>query len=576
MIKSVFYAFFVSAIMFSTGSNLFGQALSFQDSHQQYKSNFDGGNLAGKEEVLFKSAFSNPSVNQFDKGCNQANLNSGKFSSEIKPSDRAIFCEALQEVANQLNNNNWSDQLQWELQQIWSVFISEDIKIHPMKKGVSSRIAASAEAFIPNSTKSGFHGKLYLRPDSAQSSQFFIVAMHELRHVYDFYNVWKTRGGITKAELEKRGFRLMGRIARETPQKESFWRLPTLWSEDWRGLSEKEINSRMESKIVRYMSKSKFYKALIQNPGKDFIGYRDQESQKASSNMAVVGAVGKGARLPYIVKTKQSKVEIAQGIQEIGFEIERAKDQKNPDEILAAALENERSLYYKMDNFVYDQDLRLKCWNKQKVRESYMQTRQVARTVVGKPLFENENIVFESRKKKLTSPSCLLNLESIDTDATETFWAAPYLSEMPIKFVNFTELDGVKVARYTVYKPSVEKFNEIVEKYPFVKPFRVFFGTIFVSVEDSQIVKFWGSSFPENTTTGQTKDGVLASYNATAIRQKLSSGIWVTTRLNTVAVANKKGKMRPFSYVVNYKNYRQATSDVLILDDEETVAGLID
>ncbi len=39
--------------------------------------------------------------------------------------------------------------------------------------------------------------------------------------------------------------------------------------------------------------------------------------------------------------------------------------------------------------------------------------------------------------------------------------------------------------------------------------------------------------------------------------------------LNTVAVANKKGKMKPFSYVVKYENYRQGVSDVVILDDIE-------
>ena len=575
MNKSVLYALFVSAIIcFSTISNVFGQAFPVRNSTQQYKSNFDGDKLLGKSNELKTLAFSNPTVFRFEEGCTTSNLNSKKFSSEIKPSDRAVFCEALQEVANQLNSNKWSEELGWELQQIWEVFNSEDIKIRPMKKGVSSRIAASAEAYIPNSTKGGFYGSLYLRPESAKSSQFFIVSMHELRHIYDFYNVWKMRGGITKAELEKRGFRLMGKIARETPQKESFWRLPRLWSEDWRELDEKEISNRMEAKIVRYMAKSRFYKNLIKYPSREVIGFKGDKPNRAFSNMAVVGAVGKGARLPYLVKTKQSKDQLAQGIQEISFEIVKAKDQKNSDEILTAALKNEKSLYYKMDNFVYDQDLRLNCWKKQKISERYMQTRQVARTEVGKPLFERENIVFQAKKKKLTSPSCLLNMDSIDTDSTETFWSAPYLDEMPIKFVNFTELDGVKVARYTVYKPSIQKFNEMAAKYPFINPFRVFFGSIFISVEDAQIVKFWGSSFPEAKTTGQTKDGVLASYNATAIRQKLSSGIWVTTKLNTVAVANKKGKMKPFSYTVDYKNYRQAATDVLILDDDETVAGL--
>ena len=64
---------------------------------------------------------------------------------------------------------------------------------------------------------------------------------------------------------------------------------------------------------------------------------------------------------------------------------------------------------------------------------------------------------------------------------------------------------------------------------------------------------------------------MIASYNATAVREKLTSGIWVTTKVDTVAVANRKGKMKPFNYIVSYKNYRQSVSDVIIFDDEEII-----
>ena len=572
MNKSVFVSFIASALIcFSATFTSIGQTAPVQNSDKNQHTT-----LSDADTELKNHEFTNPVVLRFADGCSNENLNSKKFSSDIKPADRAVFCEALQEVANQLNSNSWSDELGWELQQVWEVFNTENIKIRPMKRGVSKRIAASAEAFIPNSPNGNFYGSLYLRPESAKSSQFFMVSMHELRHIYDFYNVWKTQGGVTKAELEKRGFRLMGKIARETPQKESFHRLPSLWSEDWRNYGEKEIARRMEAKIVRYMAKSRFYKKLIENPNREVIGFKGRKAGRASSNIAVLGAVGKGPRLPYLVKTSQTKKKIDQGIQDISFDISKANDQTNPEKILDAALKNEKSLYYRMDNFVYDQDLSLKCWRKQKVSERYMRTRQVARTDAGQTLFEQQNIVFQAKKKKLRSPSCLPNFDSIDTDTTETFWSAPYLDEMPIKFVHFTELNGIKVARYTVYKPSLKKFNELAKKYPFINPFRVFFGSIFVSVDDSQIIKFWGSSFPEKGTTGRANSNVMASYNATAVRQKLASDVWVTTKLETVAVANKNGKMKPFSYVVNYKNYRQGATEVLILDDDETVAGTDD
>ncbi len=570
MIKSIFSAFLLNAVFcFLIFSNPVNGASS---------TNLDDSNrdetAVSSEKPVDKVSFANPAVKRFEDGCSDNNLDSKKLSNEIPAEDRVLFCEALQKVSDELNSVNWSNSLRKELEQIWDVFQTQDVKIQPMKKGVSKRIAASAQAFLPDSKAGHFNAVLYLRPESAKSGSFFMFSMHELRHVYDFYRVWQTQQGITKAELEKRGFRIMGRIARETPRKESFWQLPKLWDDDWKNLNEGQIRQRMEKKIVSYMAKSKFYRKLIDNPYREFIGRRNAAASSTVSNAAVEKVLGKGARLPYLVRTSQSKAKIAQGVQEISFEIQKALNVKDPKEILAAALRNEKSLYYKMDNFVYDQKLDLRCWKKQKVTENYIETRQVARTVSGKSLFENENVVFTAKKKKVKEPSCLVNIDSIDTDATETFWSAPYLDEMRIKFVHFTEVDGIGVARYTVYKPTMQKYKELAAKYPFINPFRVFFGSIFVSVEDAQIVKFWGSSFPQAETTGRSSDNVMASYNATAVREKLESGLWVTTKLDTVAVANKRGKMKPFSYVVNYQNYRQATSDVLILDDDDSVARL--
>ncbi|MCB1023446.1 MAG: hypothetical protein KDB79_03595 [Acidobacteria bacterium] len=539
----------------------------------QFSSNLTADKPASISVESKKFTFENPVLSRFESGCAAGNLNSEKFGDGISISDRAELCEAIQQIANGLNNTNWSPALRRELRDIWTVFLSQNVKIYPMKKGVSSRIAASAEAFLPNSREKGFIASLYLRPRSAKDNSFNIAAIHEIRHVYDFYTIWKDHTGITKAELEKRGFRIMGKIAKETPQNETFSRLPKLWDDAWRSLSEDSVREKVESRIIDYMSDSKFYRDLIANPNDHFVGYRSLGSAAAKIKAASMNS-GKSGRLPYIVKTRQTREEIEQNVEEIPFELEKARDAGDPAELLKAALKNEKALYYKMDNFVYDQDLDLKCWKKEKVVESYLRFSRIARDRSGKPLFDNEKVTLLAKSKGASEPSCLRDMNSIKTDATETFWSAPYLDEMPIKFVHFTELDGVKVARYTVYKPAQAKFDEMAAKYPFINPFRVFFGTIFVSVEDSQIVKFWGSSYPEAETTGQSSPTTMASYNATAIRQKLESGIWVTTKLNTVAVAEIKGKMKPFSYTVDYKNYRQATSDVLILDDEDIVAAL--
>lgn len=104
--------------------------------------------------------------------------------------------------------------------------------------------------------------------------------------------------------------------------------------------------------------------------------------------------------------------------------------------------------------------------------------------------------------------------------------------------------------------------------------FRVVVGTIYVSPEDGQIVRFGGTSFPEAGVTGVYAQRVRCTYRVKAVRQKLNikNGLWVTVHVGTVAVASVRGKVLSFSYTVKFENYRQSQTDVKILDDEETVA----
>ncbi len=519
--------------------------------------------------------FTNPTTVAFAEGCSRDNIKRSKVSKKLSRDEELKICNALQSVANQLNKNDWSPSVRAELRAIWDVFHNENVTIQPMMKNISRSIAAMAEGFVPNTKRGKFSANLYLRPDKAGSSDFLLVSMHELRHIYDFYMVWQNQKGISQAELEKRGFRIMSRIARETPQREKFSRLPKLWEEDWKSLTEKQISSIVESRIEKYMNGSKFYREIMNDTEKYYVGRRSKAAKLSyDSNPIRIEFKAKGGALPYLVRVKNSYKPVMQGINEISFAPAKAQNIKNPKDILAAAIENEKQLYYKMDNFVYDQKLDLKCWKKNKISESFKYSAQIARTASGKAL--EEQVVSELKGKRgKTEPTCVLNMNSIQSDATETFWSAPYLDEVPVKFDYFTDLGGVRVARYSVGKPTPAKIRELEEKYPHINPFRVFFGSIFIAVEDAQIIKFWGSSFPENTTTGQARKGILASYNATAIREKLTSGIWVTVSLNTVAVANKRGKQKPFSYIVNYTNYRQAMSDVKILDDDDSITNLI-
>ena len=559
-------------------------------------------------------AFSNPTVRRFEDGCVAGNIRSKRFASEIPASQRMLFCRAFQSVSNKLNQTDWSPALREELEAIWQVFLTQDVKIRPMRKKFSKRILLAAEPFTRGQGNYDFTASIYIRPKYVNKKLFFVLAMHELRHIYDFYRLYESETSLSEGEMEKRGFRIMGRIARETKVKEKFKALPKVWKSSWKMYSSDKFHAKMEKNIVKFMRRSPFYRDRLRNPSRYLVNfvaqkrtnerryaaYAKYQEYKASRNSGSglgsslnkrskvaspkavdkrgkalakeppanvtaaktnparnLTAVNAKGRLPAPEIPKLSKSEVEPVVLTEPFGIAKARDNKNPDDLLSAALKNEELLYKKMNRFSYEENFRLQCWKKQRVTEWISRSREVSRDTEGKPSFENEKVLSVLRKKKLGFPSCVIDPAAIKTDASETFWAGAYLNEMPIKFDYFTKHNGTNVARYTVYKPAKAKFEAIAGKFPNIKPFRVFVGTIFVSVEDSQIVKFWGTSFPERATTGNRSGKALANYNATALRKRLGNGLWVTSSVSTVAVANKKGKAKPFRYVVNYKNYRK-------------------
>lgn len=539
--------------------NFFGQKINSLNSHQNNETNLPLANSV--------VPFANPVVVDAAQGCRAENLQTVRFDAAIDLNQRLFFCEALQEIAAKLNKN-WSPALQSEIQEMWNVFLREDVKIFPMKKSASSKIVAAAEAFPNNTPGANFNAGLHLRIEKAKDRAFFLSFMHEVRHVYDYHQIWKNRSSLSEAEMEKRAFRLMGKISQEMADGQVFSRVPTFWKAGWKKLSPDEIAAKREEKIEKFMRGNKFYKHLLKSPEKYMVGYTNNQ-QPAQKMMAELASEkikdSKNEALPMRLAITQSREEIPQNIKEISFTPEKPQNKQNPDELLRAAVKNEKNLYHKMDNFVYDQTFQLQCWKKQKVVENFEVKKLVARTQSGETLFQNANA--ENSQRKL--PSCIPDFDSISTDAAETFWAASYLDQMPVQFAGYTTLDGIPVARYTVLQPTDEKFRQIAKRYSQIKNFRVFIGTIFVAVEDAQIIRFWGTSFPKASVTGSQT--VKADYCATAVRQKLATGIWVTTLLNTVAVATTDDKMKPYSYVAKYTNYRQATSDVVISD--EIVAG---
>lgn len=519
-----------------------------------------------KTNIKNAIAFTNPLLLDGNKSCSAENLNAARFDKQVNTNQRILFCQTIREVLVKLNRN-WSPALKSELQQIWQVFMREDVKIRLMEKDVSSNIRAMTVGFIGNTNGRNFGANLYLRPERTGDKSFFPILMHELRHTFDLFMLSKNETTITESELEKRAFRLVGKINQELSDGERASGLPAFWEDDWKNLSPNEIYQKREEKIEKFMRGSSAYKDLLANPQKHLVGYLSNQSVTETETTNSPGEVNDGEKLPNRLIIRQTANQLPQEVKEISFKMEKAVNSKNPDELLRAALINEKNLYNKMDNFVYDQNLHLQCWEKEKVTENYELNRLITRTQNGETLFQDETIS-SSSTNSTNLPSCVLDLNTIKSDATETFWSAPYLDQMEIKFNAFEVLDGISVARYTVYEPTDAKFNQIASRYPNIKSFRAFVGTIFISVEDSQIIKFWGTSFPESEATGKQSTRIFGSYGTTAIRQKLVSGIWVTTLLNAVAVTYDKDEMKPFSYVVKYQNYRQGNTDVKILDDE--------
>lgn len=515
--------------------------------------------------------FSNPTLRTANENCAADNLRAERFAAEVNSSERVKLCQAIGKITNRLNATAWSPALSDELENVWRTFSNQTVVLRLMPKGTSSRMLAMAEAFPSGDAGGNFEACVYLRPERSDDASFFQVLLHELRHVYDFHDTWKNKNVLSSLEVERRAFLLMSKLTEETPEKEKFSGVPKFWKESWRKRSPEEISAKRDAAISKYLRGNKYYRSLAQDQSKQALDFSYLKAAAVKSdNWLFSSKYSKkdGERLPNRPSLPETSNVLPQNIKEASFGLEKPKNTGDANEILRVALSNEKKLYYGMSNFVYEQKLQFQCWRKGKVSASFNENNTVARTESGIALIKPSSL-----RLPIASAACTPENQSLKTDFTETFWASPALEKMPIKFAGFVNVDGKNLARYTVYQPDAKLFNRLANEFSNIKPFRVFVGTIFVSPEDGQIVKFWGTSFPEDTITGSNEQKVWGSYSVTALRQKLDidNGLWVTVHVGTAAVANAATNPQPFSYTVKFENYRQSTTDVLILDDEETV-----
>lgn len=537
--------------------------------------------------------FANPVIKIAGAACAADNLRAERFAADLTVGERVRICQALDAVTNKLNRTAWSPELFAELKSVWQTFSAEAVTLRPMPHGTSSRILAMAEPFPADSRNGGnFTAAVYVRAEKSDNTSFFPILFHELRHVLDFYETWKNKTAVSSMEIERRAYLLMGKLTRETPEKEKFAGVPKFWKESWRSRSEAEIAEKREAAIQKYLRGKKLYRDLANDPTRRTLDFSYLKTATESNgqklipvdNKIIVSANNKvavpvdnkiaaynekeGERLPNQLPLPPTATILAQNVQQTSLDLEKPRNPRDEKEILRAALNNEKKLYYGMSNFVYDQNIDFQCLKKGRVSASFSENTTVARTDDGDALFNLSN-----------APSalpCVLNYDNLKTDFTDTFWASPALEKMPIYFSGFSEVDGKTLAVYTVLQPDAKRFAELADEYPHIRPFRVIVGTIYVSPEDGQIVRFAGTSFPEENVTGNYAQKVRCTYLVKAARQKLNieGGLWVTVHVGTVAVASVQGKVQPFNYTVKFENYRQSETDVKILDDE-AVAGNI-
>ncbi|MFV0387850.1 MAG: hypothetical protein ACK5NT_03760 [Pyrinomonadaceae bacterium] len=227
--------------------------------------------------VLRIKVFANPTKIDDNIDCRYSNLDGARFSPEISANYRVLFCQVIQRLSDDLNATKWSPKLSDELHSIWGVFLRERVVIKIMPKEMPEYVTLASRPFV-NGESRGFNAGLFLRVENLDDDGFFLWAVHELRHIYDFYQIWDKNIPIAEADLEYNSFIAMGKLAQETSKEEDLSRLPRVWDDSWEALSENEIDAKMRKAIESFMTKHEGYRELVKNRNKFLIDFTRQRS----------------------------------------------------------------------------------------------------------------------------------------------------------------------------------------------------------------------------------------------------------------------------------------------------------
>lgn len=213
-------------------------------------------------EAAGQKTFGNPVKLDQKAECISPNIDMHRFSDDFGEDRKTGLCQALDEIARRLNDGHWSAPLEGELEDIWRVFSNRNIFFAPMPPGRSPKILAMVESFPVGSKVNEFSAALHVKEGIEDRKWFYHVILHELRHVYDFYEMWTRDLMIPDYEIERRAFRLMSAVDEETPEEERFSKVPSLWKDKWKKFDRARLEFARDEAIAGFLKKSLFYKNL--------------------------------------------------------------------------------------------------------------------------------------------------------------------------------------------------------------------------------------------------------------------------------------------------------------------------
>lgn len=222
--------------------------------------------LAAFSGRVMAAEFVNPLMIESRNGCSGTNIDDSRFTSKVGATRRVAICEAMNDVAERLRNGNWTRQLDEELTEVWRILRETKVVFDEMPADMPGGVVALARSFPDDVDGDSFVASVGLKSGIEEKKWFYHVVLHELRHVYDFHEIWRVGKNLPQFEIERRAFHMMSVFDQQTPRESRFSKVPQLWHDDWLKLPANELEFRRETAIAKFLKKSLFYRDLEPEP----------------------------------------------------------------------------------------------------------------------------------------------------------------------------------------------------------------------------------------------------------------------------------------------------------------------